>query len=372
MTRDDILKQIEARGIRMFSDTDRLNRASSAANTCLFAIGDTLYVLDPAFGARRRKELRPYLQTDGPLHVLCSHYHNDHCANNGWAAGRGSRIYYHHWVRTRIHYLRTNGTGQILTMAREMELPDMLRRFRMFPGWMVRGMLLSSRLSRLFPAAALFAVSYLYSLNSVGLIRPGRSRAVYLTPEARESIDLDHTTITGWRIDDGLFAMEAPGHSEDHLVYYLKDQKALFAGDALNFLNANDIQYGDVVKIDQTFDRLHDFVTKEGVDVLFQGHYYPLFGTDAIAGHIDTIRHQHKHVHEAARSVIASFDRPFGFDEALSALLSHPSDLVQYLARITFPRSTLVFLDVYLLHTIKSLGYVRGKDRLWRRPDVCD
>ncbi len=297
MTPEERREKVFHMGITLLSDTDRLNRASSAANTCVFQIGKTCYVLDPAFGKKRRKELAPLIRNADTVHVLCTHYHNDHCANNGWVARKGSKIYYHHRIRRKIRYLRTNGTGQIRMMAREMELPGMLRRFKMFPGWMITAVLFSARISTFFPAAFLFVVSYLYSLKNIGRIRSGWLKAAYLTPETAVTLSLAGMNVMGWQVDDGLYAMEAPGHTDDHLVYYLASDKVLFAGDALNFLNGNDIQFGDIEQVHETLDFLHAFVAKEQVEVLFQGHYYPVFGTAAILDHIDTIRNQHQGPH---------------------------------------------------------------------------
>ncbi len=150
ITGKKILERAAAHGIRMFSDTERLNRASSAANTCVFSVGETVYVLNPAFGARRRNELTPLLRNAEAVNILCTHYHNDHSANSGWIVGKGGRAYYHHRIKNRIHYLRTNGTGQVTTMAREMDLSGMLRRFRMFPSWLIKGILMGAKQSRFF------------------------------------------------------------------------------------------------------------------------------------------------------------------------------------------------------------------------------
>jgi len=41
------------------------------------------------------------------MDVLCTHYHNDHSANNGKIASAGSRIFYHHALEKKINYQRT-------------------------------------------------------------------------------------------------------------------------------------------------------------------------------------------------------------------------------------------------------------------------
>lgn len=357
-------------GIAMLSDTDRINRASSAANTYIFSGGSSRYVLDPAFGADRRKEIREHIGQSGPCHVLCTHYHNDHSANNGMVAGRNSHIYYHHRIKPKINYFRTNGTGQIRVMAREMDLEGMLKRFRMFPGWLILLVVSAARISPLFADAFLFVVGYLYSRKNIGAIRPGQRRAKYLEAQEKENITLENALTCGWRIDGNLIALEAPGHTDDHLLFYLADRKVLFTGDALNYLNGNDIQFGQIEAVDGTFDLIIDFVRKEKVEVLLSGHYYPVIGTAAILEHAQKIKEKHRQMYAITSETIETMGEPLVFDRLLEALGNHPADLARQTARISFPRSTLVFLDVYLLKVLQSRGYTRGHGGKWTRSAV--
>jgi len=365
--REELHLKMKNYGITMFSNAKKADRASSAANTYLFSDKNNQYVLDPAFGAVRREEILKTLGKSRHFNILCTHYHNDHSANNGQIACKNSLIYYHHNIKEKIQYFRTNGTGQVVAMGKDLDLRGLLKRFRMFPDWLISSILLSSKISGLFPAAFLFLVSYAYSWKHIGKIDPGRKRAKFLEPADSRTLKMSALEITGWQIDKHLVAIDAQGHTNDHLIYFLTDRKVLFTGDALNFLNGNDVQFGDINKVDETIDFILQFTEKEKVEILLQGHYYPITGTGNILKYIRDVRDKHKEMFNITCSVLQLMEEPVRFDKALENLYSHPAELVQGLARIAFPRSTLVFLDVYLLKVMKSLGYTRQKTGTWKK-----
>lgn len=364
-TREELLCMLDKYGIKMFSDTEKINRPSSASNTYIFSDNTKQYVVDTGFGSKRCKEISKILSKKDHFDVLCTHYHNDHSANNGKIAGKRSDIYYHYSIKDKIRNFRTNSTGQIVSMANSLDLDGMLKRLKMLPDWLIVFIVFSSKISRKFSSVFMFVFAYIYSWKNIGVINPGRKKAKYLEPADIKKINLDRIDISGWSIDDNLIAIETQGHTDDHLIYYLTDKKVLFSGDALNFLNANDIQFGDIGKVDDTIDFLTEFIEKEKVEVLLQGHYYPIVGTENIIEYICDIRDKHNEMYDIASCVIQSMEEPIRFDEALENLNAYPAELSQWLGKITFPRSTLVFLDVYLLKVLESLGYYKQTNGKW-------
>jgi len=181
---------------------------------------------------------------------------------------------------------------------------------------------------------------------------------------------MDNLTTNGWALDDDLVAMDAPGHTNDHLIFYLKEEKVLFTGDALNFLNGNDIQFGDIGKVDVTLSRIREFVAKEGVTLLLQGHFAPVAETGNILAVLSDIQNRHREVYSIATEVVRSMDVPFYFDSAYERLCRYPSERVQDLVKRSFPRSTLIFLDVYLFKVLMSLGYIKNADGTWIGPEA--
>lgn len=250
-------------------------------------------------------------------------------------------------------------------MANSLDLDGMLKRMKMLPNWLIATIVFSSKISRIFPTVFMFIFSYIYSWNNIGTINSGRKKAKYLELADFKKISLDRIDIYGWHIDENLIAIDAQGHTDDHVIYYLTDKKILFSGDALNFLNANDIQFGDIGKVDDTINFIAEFVEKEKVEILLQGHYYPIIGTDNIINYIDEIRNKHSEMYDIVSGIIQSMEEPIQFDEALENLYAYPAELSQWLGKISFPRSTLVFLDVYLLKVLQSLGYYKQSNGKW-------
>lgn len=370
MNTQTLITEIEKCGISMLSDSKKIDRASNAANTYIFNNNDRQYIVDPAYGKQRRQKIKKSISMEDQFDILCTHYHNDHSANNGKIARKDTRIFYHHKIKNKIDYFRTNGTGQVVMMGEHLDLQDMLKRFRMFPNWLVSIVMLLSSISKIFPTLFLFIISYLYSWRNIGRIDPGKTNAAYLNAEDIETISLDNMEVLGWQIDDNLIAIDAPGHTDDHLLFYLTDKKTLFVGDSLNFLNANDIQFGDIKKVNDVMLFLIELIEKEQVSILLQGHYYPVIGTDQILTFVSDIRDKHDEVFKITSEVISSMASPLKFEEVYQNLCDYPAAITKGLARVTFPRSTLVFLDVYLFKVLQELGWIRQSNGEWVNPKI--
>lgn len=359
-------QELENKGIIILSDSKKLNGVSSCANTYIFSTMDNDYILDPGFGKKRRALVRKKtLEFKNPT-ILCSHYHNDHCANMGVVGSKKSKILCHNSMAEKISFLRTNGVGQILSMLDEMPVESTLKRFKMFPPWLVSILSFLSRISMFFPKAFMFLVSYLYSIKNIGFIYPGKKRIKYLDFSSENQPGLKSDSIKKIEIDKELTAFETLGHTDDHISFYHADKKALFTGDSLNFLNANDIQYADIEKLESTISFLLDFIEKNDVKILLQGHFYPVFGKENIKNYLVEIKEKHEEVSMIAKDIVYSFHENFSFDEALEKFMSHPSKTIAKIAKINFPRSTLIFMEVYLLKRIKDLGFRKGSNGLYK------
>lgn len=356
--------------IKIFANMTEPGRASDIANTYAFTVRGKNYIIDTSCGKKRFKEIRNFLKNKIDVDILCTHYHNDHIANNGRIAKKKSRIFYHFNAAEKIRYLRTNGTGQILEMAKTMRLKPLLERFRMFSKGQLGFIMFMKKVSPALPLIILFFTSYFYSLFKIGRIYSGRSKIWILWEKFKKNINLTNTELKGWIIDDGLFAFETKGHTDDHIMYYLEPAKALFAGDSLNFLNPNDIQFGDIEDTFRSIDFIESFVKEEKVEILATGHYMPIMGTENILAYIDEAKQRHLEIYEAVKLIIQSKTGPIDLEEIFSELTSmDSSDLIKKVAKLTFPRSTLIFLDVFILKTLKSMNYRLRKDGLWEQED---
>lgn len=363
---EQVRQELENKGIIILSDSKRLNSVSSCANTYIFSTKDNHYILDPGFGKKRRTLVgEKTFQQENPT-ILCSHYHNDHCANMGVVGSKKSRILCHNSMEEKISFLRTNGVGQILSMIDQMPVESTLKRFKMFPPWLVSMLSFLSGISMVFPKAFMFLVSYLYSIKNIGFIYPGKKRIEYLDFSKENQSDLKSGLVKTIKIDDELTAFETLGHTDDHISFYHSGKKALFTGDALNFLNANDIQYGDIEKLEKTISFLIELVEEKDIEILLQGHFYPVFGKENIKNHLLEIKEKHEEVSMIAKEIVYSFHENFSFDEALEKFMGHPSKTIAKIAKINFPRSTLIFMEVYLLKRIKDLGFHKDSKGLYK------
>ena len=105
---------------------------SDIANTYAFPHGSMWFLLDTSCGSDRLKEIMNFTRKRPCSIILCTHYHNDHISNNGRLVTGKTRIIYHHNAKTKTGYLRTNSTGQILMMYREMDKAHLLKSLDLF------------------------------------------------------------------------------------------------------------------------------------------------------------------------------------------------------------------------------------------------
>lgn len=240
-----INKDYEKYGLFYFTLPKKKGNSSDISNTYVLNTGTAWYIIDTSCGRKRYKELKEFLKDKKDYTILSTHYHNDHIANNGRLIDKTGRILYHPNAAVKVSYLRTNGTGQILMMYRDLDKKGFLQRLGFFSDRFIDFMLKRKLTSKYIMPGILFIVTYIFSLNSIGMIYSGRNRIRYFDNNKKIKIKLNHSETEGWEIEDGLYALETPGHSDCHVMYYYREKKILFTGDALNFLTPNDIQFGD-------------------------------------------------------------------------------------------------------------------------------
>lgn len=371
-TTDKILAKLSQNGIVILAKSQDPGRGSDIANTYLFEINDKQYIIDTACGKKRSDEIKKHLSNKSNLDILCTHYHNDHIANNGRISKKNSKIIYHFNAYEKIKYLRTNGTGQIIEMAKTMRLRPLLKRFKMFSRTQLGLIMFLNKISPLLPMILLFFTSYFYSLLTIGRIHSGKSNIWILWEKYKKTINLKKISVQGWLINEGLYAFETPGHTDDHIMYYLEPAKAVFAGDCLNFLNPNDIQFGDIEETFRSFDFLEEFVIKEDIDILATGHYMPIIGKEEILKYIADSKRKHIEILDLIKGLIENKNTPIDLEEILEEMTKNESsELVKKVVKLTFPRSTLIFLDVFILKTLKSLNYKLRSDGLWEKSEAA-
>jgi len=349
------------KGMIYFTESVNSERATNLANTHILSVSGRDYVIDTSCGKKRYREIKEFLKERHDYSILCTHYHNDHIANNGRFARAHSPIIYHCKARSKISNLRTNSYGQVLVMYRDMDKEGFLKRLGMFNDTWIKLLLKRKIYSRYITRVLLYAASIMISLKSIGRIYTGKKYVRYLEDVSRTGIEFDRMKADAWKIDDSLYAFETPGHSDDHIVFYLQSTRLLVAGDALNFLTPNDIQFGTVKETIETQKFLLDLVKNENIEILCQGHYPPLTGNDKIVDYISGIIEKHEHMYALTTGFLRGVNTALTFDEIYERYCAIDDPLINRLKKITFPRSTLVFLDVYLLKMLQEAGIEPGE-----------
>ncbi len=350
-----INRDYEKHGLIYFTLPKKRGNSSDISNTYALNTGTGWYIIDTSCGRKRYKELKEFLKDKKDYTILSTHYHNDHIANNGRLTEKNGRILYHPNAKVKVPYLRTNGTGQILTMYRDLDKRGFLQRMNVFSDRFIDFMLKRKLTSRFVMPAVLFLVTYLFSLKSIGMIYSGRGRVRYFNNDKKIKIRVKNFVTDGWEIEEGLFAIETPGHTDCHVMYYYSDKGILFTGDALNFLTPNDIQFGELNSTLESQKLILKLAENDKISMICQGHYAPIENNETILEYIKDTIDKHQHVYSKIRNYINpdNINRPF--DQLYSEICAIDDPVIQRLVKITFPRSTLVFLDVYLYKMIRDI-----------------
>ena len=342
-------------GLYYFTLPKKKGNSSDISNTYALDTGDRWYIIDTSCGKQRYRELKTFLKDKNNYTILCTHYHNDHIANNGRLAKKAGEILYHPNAAAKTSYLRTNGTGQILMMYRDLDKKGFLQRLGYFSDPFIDFMLKRKITSKYIMVPLLFVVSYLFSLKTIGRIHSGRNRIRYFDENEKIKIKVKGFKTDGWKIDEGLYAIETPGHTDCHVMYYYSDKKILFTGDSLNFLTPNDIQFGDLNSTIESQKLILELAEKEKISMICQGHYTPLENNMEIIEYIKDTITKHEHVFKTIRGHINSGNINKPFDELYKEICDIDDPVIERLTKISFPKSTLVFLDVYLHKMIQDI-----------------
>jgi len=350
-----INKDYEKTGLTFFTLPKKKGNSSDISNTYAINTGNHLYIIDTSCGRERYKELKSFLKDRKNYTILCTHYHNDHIANNGRLAQKSGEILYHPNARTKVPFLRTNGTGQILMMYRKLDKKGFLQRLGYFSDSFINFMIKRKLTSKYVMIPLLFTVSYVFSLSTIGKINSGKKHIRYFNNNEKIKIKFNGFKTEGWRIDDGLYAIETPGHTDCHVMYYYSSKKILFTGDSLNFLTPNDIQFGDLNSTIVSQKDILELAEKDNIQMVCQGHYTPLENNKVITEYISDTISKHEHVYKKIRTFINAENIQLPFDELYKTICSIDDPVIQKVVKATFPRSTLIFLDVYLYKMIEDI-----------------
>lgn len=352
-----ITEHLSRLGVTFFTDIREEGKGAAIANTFVIEVDGTRYVIDPACGKRRRSQLRAGLPA-GHYDLLVTHSHLDHSANSGAVVRAGTRVWFHPLVAGRITNLIRNYTEITDAMVAAFGVRGFFGRTRMLGPRMIAVVLfIQERLPWLF-RRVLRLTSRLMCRMIVGSIYAPVKHARYLDEADRRPWAFGGVTFTGWRISEHLYALETPGHQQDHLSFYVSDRKIMFGGDLVNFLNPNDILEGSIRDTHDGMMKMLALAEAGGIEVLAVSHQLPMIGRDAAITYLGSVIARQDEILDIVAAVVGSCDDPADFEEVIAEIYRHEAELMKRVLKINYPRS-VSFIDVYVLIYLREYGTVR-------------
>ncbi|MBP1761437.1 MAG: hypothetical protein H6Q64_979 [Firmicutes bacterium] len=192
---------------------------------------------------------------------------------------------------------------------------------------------------------------------NIGPIHTPRNNVQYLQYDDRQELDFAGTEFSGWSLDDGIYALDTPGHQDDHLSFYVPEKKIMFAGDLVNFLNPNDILDGSLKDTQTGMKKMLQLAEAGGIDVFAVSHALPVIGKDNIISYISSIIAEQNEIFDTVSAIVSSCGDKNDFEGIIEKIYAHESDLMKKVLKINYPRS-VSFIDVYVYLYLREFVYI--------------
>jgi len=311
-------------------------------------------MIDAACGNKRLQQIKNHLQ-NRHCDLLVTHSHLDHSANSAAAVGGNSRVIFHPRVEDKINNLRRNYTEITPAMVNAFGVRGFFGRTGMLsPAMIDRVLFIQKYMPRLFNHLLQLSSLSLLRAN-IGTIHTPHNNVKFLKYNDRRELAFAGTEFLGWSLDDGIYALDTPGHQDDHLSFYLLDKKTMFAGDLVNFLNPNDILDGSIKDTHTGMKKMLQLAEAGGIDILALSHALPLIGKDNVVAYIRSVIAEQDEIFDTVSTIVSSCRDKNDFEEIITKIYAHESDLMKKVLRINYPRS-VSFIDVYVYIYLREFG----------------
>jgi glyoxylase-like metal-dependent hydrolase (beta-lactamase superfamily II) len=356
MSEKDIFPEITSylaeRGVFLVTDIREEAKGSAIANTFFFTADNRNYMVDPACGKKRLsriKELLPFQEYD----VLVTHSHLDHSANSGAAAAKNSSVIFHPLVAGRINNLKRNYTEVTAEMVKTFGVNGFFGRTGILKPSRIKSLSsLQKHASHTFNLL-LYLMSLISCRTNIGGIHPPKKKALFLKKNEIQDLRFGKTVFRGWPLSENLFALDTPGHQDDHLAFYLPNRRIMFAGDLINFLNPNDILDGSIKDTHEGMMKMLQLAEAGGIEVLAVSHALPLIGKDNVITYLRSVIAKQDETLDTVSAIVAACPDKTDFETIITRIYAHDSDLMKRILKINYPRS-VSFIDVYAYLYLKE------------------
>lgn len=349
-----ITDYLAKRGVSLITDVREEGKGAAIANTYFLETGNKCYVIDPACGEIRLQQIKNQI-AGNEYDLLVTHSHLDHSANSGAVMFRNSQAIFHPLVAGRINNLKRNYTEITAEMIKVFGVQGFFGRTGMLRPFIIKVLL---RIQKYFPPIFDFIINtmsiFLCRIN-IGAIHPPAKNAQFLKYEESTELRFGETVFKGWALSERVFALDTPGHQNDHLSFYVPDNKIMFVGDLINFLNPNDILDGSIKDTHAGMTKMLQLAEAGGIDVLAVSHALPLLGKESVTAYLRSVIAKQDEVFNLVAKIVSSCTDKTDFEEIIAKVYAHESDLMKKILRINYPRS-VSFIDVYVYIYLKEFN----------------
>lgn len=342
----ELSKKLGDCGVSFITDIRAEGRGAAIANTYFLDMGDQYYMIDAACGKKRLRRIRDHLQGRN-CDLLATHSHLDHSANSGAAVNLRSRIIFHPLVEHKIDNLQRNYTEITPAMINAFGVEGFFGRTGMLRPSMRKKLLFIQKHFPSFFSQLMKLVSLALLRINIGHIHSPHANVQYLSYADQRDLIFDGIHFSGWDLGNGIFALETPGHQNDHLAFYIPGRRIMFAGDLINFLNPNDILDGSIKDTHAGLQRMKMLADAGGINILALSHALPIVGSDQAVSYIRTIIAQQDEIFATVAGIVDSCSDKNDFAEIIAKIYRHESELMKRVLKINYPRS-VSFIDVYV------------------------
>ena len=350
----EIVDYLAERGVSFITDIQEEGKGTAIANTFFLEVDNKNYLIDPGYGKKRLKQIRnslPFNEYD----TLVTHSHLDHSANSGLIAAKDSRVIFYPLVAERINNLQRNYTEIIPAMVDTFGVKGSFGRTGILSPPMIKLMQLIQKTSPSLFNLIINVISRVFCRINIGGIYPPRKNALFLNYNDIKELQFGKTGFRGWTLSENLLALDTPGHQNDHLSFYIPDRGLMFTGDLINFLNPNDIIEGSIKKTNVGMMKIFQLAETGGIDILAMSHTLPVIGKDNVIAYLKSVIAKQDEIFETVSEIVSSCTNKTDFEEIITKVYLHESDLMKKILKINYPRSAS-FIDVYVYIYLKEFG----------------
>lgn len=313
------------------------------------------FLLETGCTWKRQHAITKIIKAVDIFGILNTHWHRDHTANNGKIALKTMPIWYHPQAKEKLQNTNKFFLKAMATMFETMDIKGILMRYG-FPKYQIN---LIIKIHQLWPKLAYF-LALLNFKKYYGIIRNSFRNIRYFSNEQKIYFSFNKLILAGWLHAPGIIILETPGHTDDSVSYYLKDQHALFIVDLDFFLNPNSLFEGSIQKLHDSLRKIIQLVKNENIEFLGRSHYEPIYGTNNILKHLIAVENKQKLLYKNLTAIIGK-EKVWFWEEILKKIFEHKTIFKDILEQ-NYP-NTPSFIDNYIFIFLIENGYKYFKGR---------